>query len=326
MEKKLLVFWANLLRAANVSDNLPKKNDVVDRIRNIQESSMDEVTSEDELISARKEWSLSLYGKFYGRSPTLGLVQFMMPKIWKTNDGVIVKRQRAKYARVCVLWDLTRIVPNGIWVKSSEGRFWQAIAVENIPKLCYQCEKIGHTRDQCVAQKGMKMTDKTTECTKDGKKNNEDCAMTFSVEEKGENVYGPWQIVRRKRRGGFRREVRQENSTKNSFGALKEEEKQNYGAAGKEPFRNNNNEKLYMLNSENGYLKKVKTMKMADAMQEIGGVRKAAHQMIFEENFPFNLKQSRGKKKRYSNADKMMEPDDGDPLVEKDRGNTHGLT
>ncbi|WOL08320.1 hypothetical protein Cni_G17073 [Canna indica] len=210
IKKKLPVSWADLFRAANVSDNLPKKNEVVDRIRNIQESSMNELTIEDELInSARKKWSLSLYGKFYGKSPTLGLVQFMMPKIWKTKselrivdldagffcfrfsnsenyemdlsggswfmrgqalllkpwkpnfqplleridtipiwvqfpglpveylqenilrklvesvgqfikiDEVTMRRQRAKYARVCVLWDLTRTVPNGIWVKSS---------------------------------------------------------------------------------------------------------------------------------------------------------------------------------------------------------------
>ncbi|WOL09486.1 hypothetical protein Cni_G18239 [Canna indica] len=140
-------------------------------------------------------------------------------------DEVTMRRQRAKYARICILWDLTRTVPNGIWVKSSRGKFWQAVAVENIPKLCYHCGKIRHTRNQCVAQEGMLMPDKTTDSIKDCRENNED-AMTGSAEEKGENIYGPWQIVSRKRRGGFRREKRQENGIRNSFGALKEEEKQ----------------------------------------------------------------------------------------------------
>ncbi|WOK98607.1 hypothetical protein Cni_G07319 [Canna indica] len=73
-------------------------------------------------------------------------------------DEITLKGQRAKFARICVLWDLSKAVPNGPWINCAGSRFWQALAIENILKLCFRCGKIRHIVDHCFvtmnAQKG----------------------------------------------------------------------------------------------------------------------------------------------------------------------------
>ncbi|WOK93981.1 hypothetical protein Cni_G02682 [Canna indica] len=126
-----------------------------------------EVNIDDELINrSRSEWVNSAYGKFYGKVPLLGLVQNIMPRLWRLKnnvqivdlvagffcfkfgckegldsvlagglsveymhkevlmkitsslgqvvkiDEVTIKGQRARFARVCPLWNLTMQVVN----------------------------------------------------------------------------------------------------------------------------------------------------------------------------------------------------------------------
>ncbi|WOK97480.1 hypothetical protein Cni_G06188 [Canna indica] len=64
-------------------------------------------------------------------------------------DGVTMRGLRAKFARVCILWNLKNKVPPGIWINGGGSKFWQPIAFQSIPKLCFACGKIGHLIDHC---------------------------------------------------------------------------------------------------------------------------------------------------------------------------------
>ncbi|WOL20552.1 hypothetical protein Cni_G29357 [Canna indica] len=76
-------------RGVSLFDNLPEKEDLVDKFKSIQSCSENEINIEDDLISqSRNEWSNSDYGKFYGRTPSLSMVQAVMPRLWKLKNNV----------------------------------------------------------------------------------------------------------------------------------------------------------------------------------------------------------------------------------------------
>ncbi|WOL14242.1 hypothetical protein Cni_G23022 [Canna indica] len=85
-ETKLPNSWADLFKGVNMFDSLPEKDEMTDKFKEIQENSLNEVTIEDDLIRiSRTEWNISVYGKFFGRTPPLSLVQNVMPKLWKVK-------------------------------------------------------------------------------------------------------------------------------------------------------------------------------------------------------------------------------------------------
>ncbi|WOL03955.1 hypothetical protein Cni_G12675 [Canna indica] len=176
------VSWASLFRGTQLVDVKSQNKNLDDKLRKIQNASLNEVNIDDELIlNARSGWSNSLYedlNKVLTEGPWFFKGQALLLTPWRANfqpllekieaipvwiqlpglsleylrkdillnivrsigqpikiDGITLKGQRAKFARICILWNLNNKVPSGIWVNGGGVRFWQAIAFENIPKL-----------------------------------------------------------------------------------------------------------------------------------------------------------------------------------------------
>ncbi|WOL20110.1 hypothetical protein Cni_G28912 [Canna indica] len=87
--RKPLGSWAALFREANIIGDSCNKGSISEKIRLIQTQSSNEVVIDDDLVSfSRSTCEFSLHGKFYGRTPPLGLVQTVLPKIWKTSCSI----------------------------------------------------------------------------------------------------------------------------------------------------------------------------------------------------------------------------------------------
>ncbi|WOK92021.1 hypothetical protein Cni_G00712 [Canna indica] len=109
-------------------------------------------------------------------------------------------------------------------IKDNKGsKFWQAIAFENIPKLCFSCGKMGHSKENCdqdtknksqptivgVIDKGV---DGTYSRTIDNKSKNID------TNSPADNLHGPRQIVNKRKRSS---RIKRDNKPKdNSIGLL----------------------------------------------------------------------------------------------------------
>ncbi|WOL11021.1 hypothetical protein Cni_G19782 [Canna indica] len=134
-------------------------------------------------------------------------------------DNVTLKGQRARFARLCVFWNLNNKVSSGIWINGGGDRFCQAIAFENIPKLCFSCGKVGHLSDVCQKNKTDSRNETEvnrqteTPTTSKGKTNIENL-------EKNE-IFGPWQVVNRRKKSLSRVNSVQGNTNRNKFEALK---------------------------------------------------------------------------------------------------------
>ncbi|WOL18072.1 CASP-like protein 5A1 [Canna indica] len=181
--------WAALFREAHLFEGLVERKESSEKLTKIQKVSNTYVVIEENLIvSARNEWSNSLYGKFYERTPSLGVVQQPLIErietipIWVHLPGLLIEfmkkevlviiansigklvkidevtlmGQRAKFARLCVLWELNKKVPSGIWINIGGKRFWQAVAFENIIRFYFNCGKIGHVADNCIFGKDIR--------------------------------------------------------------------------------------------------------------------------------------------------------------------------
>ncbi|WOL00771.1 hypothetical protein Cni_G09484 [Canna indica] len=123
-------------------------------------------------------------------------------------DEVTVKGTKGKYARVCVLWNSNKNLPNGIWINCMNTRFCQAIASENTSKLYFGCGRIGHLIVNCNEKR--RASDKSEVnnlCNSDAKtytsqdSNAQKVDKMKATEEADDgNLYGPWQVVNRKKR------------------------------------------------------------------------------------------------------------------------------
>lgn len=55
------------------------------------------------------------------------------------------------FARVCVEVDLKLPLLNGIQI--DDGPFRQRVKYENLPRVCYTCNLLGHSTNQCPQTK-----------------------------------------------------------------------------------------------------------------------------------------------------------------------------
>ncbi|WOL18967.1 hypothetical protein Cni_G27764 [Canna indica] len=110
--------WAALFKkACFMSDDLCSK-DAEAKIRAIQENSTDEILIDEELMQvSRSQWINYLYGKFFGKTPPLSLIQNVMLKIWKIKYGLNVIDLALGY--FCFKFtsndDLNHVLTNGPW-------------------------------------------------------------------------------------------------------------------------------------------------------------------------------------------------------------------
>ncbi|WOL07133.1 hypothetical protein Cni_G15870 [Canna indica] len=79
--------WAELSRLTKNEESWRSSSDLAGKIKKIQENAKEKVViGESDLEEARKECKLVLYGKFFGRTPSLELVKNIMLKIWKIKS------------------------------------------------------------------------------------------------------------------------------------------------------------------------------------------------------------------------------------------------
>ncbi|WOL10078.1 DNA-directed primase/polymerase protein isoform X6 [Canna indica] len=65
-------------------------------------------------------------------------------------DDFTLSGTRGKYARVCVLLDLKKPIEQGFWVEAKGSCFFQTVAYENLPNVCFNYERIEHKEEQCT--------------------------------------------------------------------------------------------------------------------------------------------------------------------------------
>ncbi|KAI0492267.1 hypothetical protein KFK09_026536 [Dendrobium nobile] len=68
-------------------------------------------------------------------------------------DGNMFQWSRREFSRICVRIDLDAKLPTGVWVDGRVNKFFQKIEYEKLPYLCFECGKIGHTKEECTAAK-----------------------------------------------------------------------------------------------------------------------------------------------------------------------------
>ncbi|WOL16488.1 hypothetical protein Cni_G25275 [Canna indica] len=79
--------WASLFRRIEKDDYWRNSEELKQKIKKIQESAKGKVTIDDaEIDLARADYKWVLYGKFFGRTPTLEMVRTALPRIWKLNN------------------------------------------------------------------------------------------------------------------------------------------------------------------------------------------------------------------------------------------------
>ncbi|CAI0552666.1 unnamed protein product [Linum tenue] len=100
-------------------------------------------------------------------------------------------QQRVKFARMAVELDLSKPLVTRIRL---DGK-WQYIEYENLPKVCFECGKVGHTTASCpsLCESAVSIRIGTAAAPP------EKCSEESSEEKAG---FGPWmQVTRRSRRG-----------------------------------------------------------------------------------------------------------------------------
>ncbi|XP_026458824.1 uncharacterized protein LOC113359399 [Papaver somniferum] len=94
-------------------------------------------------------------------------------------DDVILKRQIGYYASVLVEVDLSKSIPEKVWVKTKYGGFSQRIQMPKVPKFCNHCKVIGHYVAECRVKK--------KETTQKQGSNNEESSVKRRTRNKNKN-------------------------------------------------------------------------------------------------------------------------------------------
>lgn len=71
-------------------------------------------------------------------------------------DAATTLMSRPSVARVCVEMDMLRSTPSRVWVgmAGDSAGFWQQIFVENLPKYCSNCWRVGHDNQEYRLEEG----------------------------------------------------------------------------------------------------------------------------------------------------------------------------
>jgi len=132
-------------------------------------------------------------------------------------DTHTASETRGRFARLCVQIDVTKPLVTGIFI----GKFEQSVSYEGIHRLCFDCGRVGHQRENYPYTIRRDIPPKTSGMKVEGEVAAGSCSLhvadmgedkggpTGSVlntehEEAFEGVYGPWVVVARKKTINFR--------------------------------------------------------------------------------------------------------------------------
>ncbi|WOL01218.1 hypothetical protein Cni_G09932 [Canna indica] len=110
--------WVALFQEASSFSSTGVAKQAESKLKVLQENSHDEVMIDDELVAhSRLNWANCLYGKFFGKTPSLKLVQSIMPKIWKNKFNMqVIYLASGFFCFKCQSnVDLNHVISNGPW-------------------------------------------------------------------------------------------------------------------------------------------------------------------------------------------------------------------
>nr|XP_027099133.1 uncharacterized protein LOC113718424 [Coffea arabica] len=65
-------------------------------------------------------------------------------------DAATTTSTRPSVAKACVEIDLLKTLCSRVWVAvEGEGGFWQKVVMEDVPKYCLNCWRLGHSEEEC---------------------------------------------------------------------------------------------------------------------------------------------------------------------------------
>ncbi|CAI0428480.1 unnamed protein product [Linum tenue] len=102
-------------------------------------------------------------------------------------DFNTANQQRAKFARMAAEVDLSKPLVPRIWL---DGK-WQKVELENLPIVCFECGKIGHTKINCPT-----LSQALTIATQSGTPSPPSVAAAV-VSSEDPAGFGPWMLVSR---------------------------------------------------------------------------------------------------------------------------------
>ncbi|CAI0423208.1 unnamed protein product [Linum tenue] len=110
-------------------------------------------------------------------------------------DYHTLNQERAKFARLAVEVDISKALVPRIWLDDE----WQKVEYENLPEVCFECGRIGHSAETCpttcpaVVPAQLLITSGTPPA---------------SPPEDTNPGFGPWMLVTRKTRRSYREDQR----------------------------------------------------------------------------------------------------------------------
>ncbi|CAL1411640.1 unnamed protein product [Linum trigynum] len=129
-------------------------------------------------------------------------------------DYHTLTQQRAKFARLAVEVDLSRPLVPRIWLDDD----WQAVEYENLPAVCFECGKIGHSSTACPQLRPAPVPE-VAGIAVGGTQ-----ISSPEISSEGNAGFGPWMLVTRKGRRN-QRESNSKGKEKDSGNTIKAKEK-----------------------------------------------------------------------------------------------------
>ncbi|XP_028547939.1 uncharacterized protein LOC110093766 [Dendrobium catenatum] len=105
-------------------------------------------------------------------------------------DGNSFKWGKREYARCCVRIDLEKKLPTGVWIEGINESLFQRVEYEKLTSLCYQCGRVGHSKDDCPDSITVVDTDMRNQGSKENVKQVDEAKSEY-VKKKDEE-YGSW--------------------------------------------------------------------------------------------------------------------------------------